>query len=303
MTTFLTRLDSQATLEFSGPDSRTFLQGQTTCDIDSLSEARSLAGACCNPQGRMICDFRLWQLSPELILATVQADVAQTALDTFARYIVFSRAGVRDATGEWVHYALWGSGAAELAAAPSRESNACWQLGSATWCALEVPGAFAACVPAEDATEFEDGLSAAEIAPAASFTEQEILAGIGHVSGAATGEFLPQELNYQLTGRVSFSKGCYTGQEVVARLHYRGKVKRPMLLAATAGPEAPRPGDRLRRQDTDQAVGTVINAVRTSSGTHLLVSVSPDDAARGVCLERGGAPLEFLDLPYAAGDA
>lgn len=302
MTTFLTRLDGLATLAFEGPDSRTFLQGQTTCDIGSLSETHSVTGACCNPQGRMIFDFRLWQLSPAHILATVQADVAQIAVDTFGKYIVFSKARVRDATADWAHYAIWGSGAAALARAPAATGNACWQQGPVTWCALDRPQAFTACVASADADSFEAGLAAAEPVPADRFIEREIRAGIGHVGSASSGIFLPQELNYQLTGRVSFSKGCYTGQEVVARLHYRGKVKRPMLLASVAGANPPRPGDKIYRKDSDQAVGSVINAVATDSDSLLLASVSREAAAEGACLERGGSPLEFLDLPYALAD-
>ena len=302
MTTYLARLDYLGTLEFSGPDSRSFLQGQTTCDIETLDAEHSLVGAYCNPQGRMICDFRLWQHSPERITATLEADLVGTALETFGKYIVFSKAEVNDVSGDWVHYAVWGDGAAEQAG--QRPVNSNWAEDEILWTVADLPQTLLASVPAAAAGLLESRLSDASSATAEQFREREIRAGIGHVSASTSGEFLPQSLNYQHTGQVSFSKGCYTGQEVVARLHYRGKVKRPALVAEVSADTRPEPGDKLHRAGDGKTVGEVINAATTGDDRQVvLVSVATDTVADGVCLGPGGPQLEFGELPYSLEDA
>lgn len=304
MTTYLARLDHLGTLELSGPDSRSFLQGQVTCDVETLDAGRTLPGAYCNPQGRMVCDFRLWQRATDQILMELEADTADIALSTFGRYIVFSKAELRDVTTQWAHYAVWGDAAAALSGAPAVDVNAAWEHEGAKWTAPDIPGCFKACLPTEAAADFEERLGSAEQVPSSLFRELEIRAGIGHVTANTSGEFLPQSLNYQLTGRVSFKKGCYTGQEVVARMHYRGKVKRPALLAEVAGAATPDPGERLYRAGGEQSAGEVVNAVATSAGTQLLlVSVAQDAAAAGVTLGVAGPPLSFIPLPYTVADS
>lgn len=304
MTTYLARLDHLGTLELSGPDSRRFLQGQVTCDIDSLEQSHTLPGAYCNPQGRMVCDFRLWQRGDGPILLELTADTVATALSTFSKYIVFSKAELRDVSAEWAHYAIWGDAAAELAGAGAAGVNTCWEDGTAQWTALDIPGCFKACVPAANAAEFEQRLGGAEQVPSSQFRELEIRAGIGHVTAATSGELLPQALNYQLTGRVSFKKGCYTGQEVVARMHYRGKVKRPAMLAEVTAAATPEPGERLYRSGSEQAAGDVVNAVATGPDTQLLlVSVARDAADDGVTLGVAGPALSFQPLPYPLADS
>jgi hypothetical protein len=298
VTSYLAKLKSRGTLELSGPDSRSFLQGQTTCDIDQLSETQSLVGAYCNPQGRMVSDFRLWQLNPERLLITLAADVAATTLETFAKYIVFSRAEMRAADSDWVHYALWGPGAAEMIQPTSEQAHSAWRDGDTLWVVSDVTGAFEACVPAAAAAAFEDALAAAEPAGDEDFHRLELEAGIGHVCGKTSGLFLPQMLNYQTTGRLSFSKGCYTGQEVVARMHYRGKVKRPMALAAARIDSVPEPGAAVLRAGSDQTAGHVVSAVRgEDGGVLLLAAVARDAIGDGATL--AGAPLAFRPLPYS----
>ncbi len=296
MTSFLAKLDYRGTLSLDGPDGRSFLQGQTTCNLDELDADHSLAGAYCNPQGRMVCDFRLLQQSGEQILLVLEADAVETALATFGKYILFSKAEISDVSDAFCHYALWGDGAAGLAGAPSEEGITCWRNGSVTWTASDVPGAFEACVPAAEADAFEAAM-AADTASATAFRQLEIEAGIGHVAGAGSGLFLPQMLNFQLTGRVSFNKGCYTGQEVVARMHYRGKVKRPMVRARVIADGA-LPGDPLFRRDSDKTVGNVVLAAAGDGELSLLASVASDAVAEGVTLGENGPELEFLSLPY-----
>ncbi len=302
MTTYLTSLSSRSALVLEGPDGRKFLQGQTTCDLDQLSAEHSLTGAYCNPQGRMVCDFRLLELPPEAILMVLQASAAAAALETFGKYIVFSRAELRDAGDDWRHYALWGQAAAALAEAPGSSPDAGWRQGDILWTTGASPDSFEACVPATAADAFETRMTelGAERVAEEAYQLLEIKAGIGHVTGATSGEFLPQMLNFQATGRVSFTKGCYTGQEVVARMHYRGKVKRPMALASADASEDLQPGDSIIDVN-GKTVGTIVNAARDGDGLcWLLASLTRDAVNTGA--SAAGSPLSFHALPYPLED-
>ncbi len=297
MTTYLARLPFRAALEFEGPDTRSFLQGQTTCDLNQLSETRSLVGAYCNPQGRMVCDFRLLQRDSERMLMVLEASCLPAARDTFTKYILFSRSELR-AADEWCHFALWGERAAEIAAADSATANMAWRRGQQHWVASEVADVFEVSLPAAEAEAFESSLPGVEVVHGEAFQLQEIRAGIGHVTGSTSGAFLPQMLNYQAVDRISFSKGCYTGQEVVARMHYRGQVKRPMVLASTEYAGAISPGDGLFAAGSDKNIGQVVNCARDDDGcAWMLASVTRDAAETGA--ELAGNALSFHALPYS----
>lgn len=300
MTSFFARLEHRATLVVSGPDAATFLQGQVTCDVAALSTDHSPAGAYCNPQGRMICDFRLLQYQPDRLLLLVESDVVEATLSTFQKYIVFSKADIHDDSGNWAQIALWGPAALELAAAPVSEAGSSWRDGDILWTVVDDAGTVEACLPAAQAAALEDRLASnATPAVASAYRRHEIDRGIGHVRGPTVGMFLPQMLNYQLTGRISFTKGCYTGQEVVARMHYRGKVKRAMVIATVETGE-PGPGDPLYRADSDQAVGNVVCAeAEPGGGTTLLAVIAVDALAQPVRLGQDGPRLTLLPMPYS----
>ena len=110
--------------------------------------------------------------------------------------------------------------------------------------------------------------------------------------------FLPQMLNYQLTGQLSFTKGCYTGQEVVARMHYRGKVKRAMVLATVDAP-APTPGESLYAAGSRQACGNVVSAETGPDGTRMLAVIALNALDGDILLGENGPPLGFPPMPYA----
>ena len=301
VTSYLARLDNRGSIAVQGPDSRQFLQGQTTCDITQLNRSHSLVGAYCNPQGRMICDFRLWELADDSLLMGLEADAVDAALSTFGKYAVFSKAELSDAGDAYQHYALWGDSAAEFAGGTGGDTGTCWQRGETLWTVSDMPDCFEALVPETAVADFELSLAETERARESDFRLREIRAGIGHVTGATSGLFLPQMLNFQHTGRVSFRKGCYTGQEVVARMHYRGKVKRPMLFArAPAGSEAA-PGDPLFRAGGEQTVGNVVLATTGDEALELLVSVATDALENGVTLGPEGPALELSEPPYSLG--
>ena len=131
----------------------------------------------------------------------------------------------------------------------------------------------------------------------------DIRAGIPFVQPATLEAFVPQMLNFEVIGGVNFKKGCYPGQEVVARMHYLGKPKRRMYLAHLASDVAPQAGDELFSADLDgQACGTVVNAVAAPAGGHDLLAVVQTSSHDNLAVHLGaldGAQLQFQELPYA----
>ena len=307
MTSFFAKLDDRGTVELTGPDARPFLQGQTTCNVETLSGERSLPGAYCTPQGRMVCDFRLLQLQEDRLLLLMPSDVIPAAVGTFGKYIVFSRAKLQDRSDDWAQFAVWGPEALDRIGAPAREPGYCWRDGDTLWTIVEDAGAAEACAPRDDAARLAERLAnrlgaGLSLASDGDYRRHEIERGIGHVYGPTVETFLPQMLNYQLTGRVSFNKGCYTGQEVVARMHYRGKLKRAMLIASADNATA-MPGDPLTIEENSQAVGHVVSAEPDTDGSlKLLVVLALDARNQQVHLGEDGPLLSFPAMPYPLGD-
>ena len=129
-----------------------------------------------------------------------------------------------------------------------------------------------------------------------------IRAGIPYITPATQDQFVPQMANLDLINGVSFTKGCYPGQEIVARMHYLGKLKQRMYLAAVPDDELPQPGDKLYSPDTgEQATGMIVNAVRGPDGRPTALAVLHSESfKRGeVHLKAPAGPrLEFMNLPY-----
>ncbi|MEE4660032.1 MAG: hypothetical protein V2J89_06170 [Halieaceae bacterium] len=298
MSTFLTNIESRASLLLQGQDSRKFLQGQATCDVEALHDGDSLPGALCNPQGRMITDFRVWQLTEDELVLGLHHSLVETVTATLAKYLMFSRATLEPAPGRFCQLAVWGDTAASLLGAG--EDCRGWQFHGAAVTPSSVPGAYELLVPADALAAVTDALSDAETVPEQRWLREEIDHGVAHVCEETTGMFLPQMLNYQATGHVSFTKGCYTGQEVVARMHYRGKVKRPLHRFRTQLQDRDiqlPPGTPLFRTGSEQPVGQMASAVIEGDTLWLLASVASDAVADGVFLGEQRLPLESRPLP------
>lgn len=302
-------LAQDALLHIEGPDALKFLQGQVTCDTRKIDATHARPGVYCTPQGRVVCDFLLFEVGHEHVALRMRGDIRANAAAVFGKYIVFSKARLDAADDDWRCVAVWGGGAAGALAAV---------FGGAPAEQFGVSHADGAILVQTDATghHFECFLHSASVdanlarmaacmqgAGEAEWQAVQIAAGIARIEAATVGEFVPQVLNYDLTGHISFNKGCYTGQEVVARLHYRGKTKRrsyPAKLAVADGCVA---GAPLFASASGQNVGDVVNCSRTPAGAVALVSATIDSAQHGLHLGAADGPtLVIGSPPYALGD-
>ncbi|BFM07628.1 YgfZ/GcvT domain-containing protein [Halioxenophilus aromaticivorans] len=293
-------LTDSGLIDIAGPDASKFLQGQVTCDIEQLSEHSVQLGGQCNPKGRAIFSFLVAKPSPERVRLRLPAGMMTRAQQSLGKYMVFSKAEFETCDNPVI--AIMG----QLAKAtiervfgqcPS-QPNSCAQLPSATIiCAAE--DRFELWLNSDSGqTLWSELFQDAKFLPSFIWYNAEINAGIATVQPETSEEFIPQNMNFVEIGAVSFSKGCYTGQEVVARMHYLGKQKRHMRLASLATNSVPRPGSDVTSQDGGQSLGKVVNACANNSQTCDALVYITDTAYESNDAYIDGVALTFKPLPY-----
>ena len=297
-----TPLDHEALLQISGPDTLTFLQGQSTCDTGQLNDTHALTGLFCNPQGRAYADFLLVQLDEERVLLRLRRGIAVQTMETLGKYIAFSKAALEDASGSWATYGLWGDDAAdcvrEVFGASPDARHTVTAGNRFRLVQLDDAGTAYECLLANDSEQLDRLTAKVPEGTVGEWDALPIEAGIARLEQATAGEFVPQNLNYDLTGHISFTKGCYTGQEVVARLHYRGKSKRRVLVGSTET-ASPAPGDTLFAPGHGKPQGVVVNTADAGHGTtQLLVCTSPEHIETGLVTEGDAAKIALSLPPY-----
>lgn len=299
---FYTVLSHEGVLAVRGVDAAKFLQGQLTCNLNYLDAETSSLGARCTPKGRMLSSFRILAEGDGYLLA-MAAELLDAQLTDLKKYAVFSKASLSDDSSAWTRFGLFGGDAvlAELGLVlPARTDSMARaddllavRLGEAR-AELWVPAAHAAKVREKlEATLAEGSLNDWLLA--------QIRAGVGQVFGNTRELFIPQMINLQAVGGVSFKKGCYTGQEIVARMQYLGRLKRRLYRLALSASDLPAAGCELFSPVHGSSVGEVVLSARSAAGIELL-AVLQDDAVADGRVRLGTAEdcpsLQLLDLPY-----
>jgi len=308
----LADLSHTTLVEFSGTDTVKFLQGQMTCDVQEVDEGHSRPGAWCNTKGRVLMDFRLFGRAGSVFLHCPLTDL-QAHLDRLRMYVIRADVAIADVSDRYACLGVSGPEAAQSLAglidAVPAQIDGCAQSDELV--VIRVPGPhprFVLCVPAAGARALWEGLEQ-RLRPvgAAAWSLLDIMAGVAVTGPRTSGEFVPQMLNLQAVGAVSFTKGCYPGQEIVARTRYLGKLKRRLYLATCAADDLPEAGDRLYATGCDAGsnVGTVVNArPHPRGGIALLAVIHNDCAGQGTVTldEAGRARLDLQELPYSLDD-
>lgn len=294
-------------LSLTGPDSAKFLQGQSTADFSKLAPGGTLTGACCNLQGRVFASFVAAATDTGLLLVMNRALVAPS-LQALAKYAVFSKTRLADASDAYCILGLAGNRAAATIATlglriPDRGSAFAADGTLAIHCG---DTRFLLVVPAAQAqTRWLELEGHARPTGLPLWHLLDVRAGRADIRPETCDQFLPQMLNYHHTGAISFTKGCYTGQEVVARTQYRGKLKRHLHRLSIATAQPPAPGTEVRLPGADNPIGTVVLAAPAGADRCEALVVLRDEAHNASHLELGGGPLsvEFLPLPYNTAEA
>lgn len=306
---FITPLSHYGFLLTAGPDANKFLQGQTTCNLNDVTPDNSRPGAYCTPKGRMVSSFQIASLDAEQYLLRMRRDLVDSTQKAFGKYIVFSKAEQTNVSDEYLAVGLIGASAGTNIATlfdqrPAGQFHSVQHNGNLA-IQLDTEGQQFECwLRAEQLPDAWPALSQGLTARGSRCWElYNIRQGLGEVCAATVEEFLPQMLNYQLTGGVNFKKGCYTGQEVVARMHYKATVKRRMfrIMIANTDTQVIAANTPLFRPDSEQSIGNIVNAVALENGcTEALAVITIQDAQAGTVLAgEKRLPVEVLSLPYA----
>jgi folate-binding protein YgfZ len=235
-------LDDFASVRFHGADAGKFLQGQLSNDVGRLQPGVILRAALHTPQGRTLALLWLAAAADGDILALLPRELAATVAAQLRRYLLRAKVTITDESGHGRVLGLWQRPLSSL-------PDGCWRLDAERALALRPTG---------------------ETAPPGALMSREqwraldVAGGLPQVYAATSGQFVAQMLNLDCIDAISFSKGCYTGQEVIARAHYRGRVKRRMQRFETPGAAQLAPGDTAQLEDGRSL--RVVEAVARADG-------------------------------------
>lgn len=301
-------------IEAVGDDAATFLQSQLTQDVASLSPQQATLAAYCTAKGRMLGQFVVIRDAARYLLLT-HRDMADALVKRLGMFVLRSKCKLRNASSEFQVLGCKGTIDAGLLAGHGLNALS---LPLQPWACAKTDGAYAVgwpsadgaarhllVVPAQPAQAASPEGAAATDADAAAlhgtgWQHDDILCGIPFLEPANLEAFVPQMVNLDVIGGVSFSKGCYPGQEIVARAHYLGKAKRRMQIGQT--PVAVNAGaDVFASTRPSEPAGRVVNAAPTASGSCvLLFEISSDDLADSTLhvQSHDGPLLQLKPLPY-----
>jgi len=302
----LADLSHQGLLEIEGADAVTFLQGQVTNDVKLLNGSNSHYTGYCSPKGRLLALFLAFAHQDHLHLQFDRA-LLEPIAKRLRMYVMRSKVTIKDVSESIARFGLAGHDAelllkaifSSIPAAPNElvtlENGVVLRLPDATG---NIPR-YQIYTSAEKANELWIALaSKATKVGKPVWDWLEIQAGIPEIVSATQEAFVPQMVNLDALDGINFKKGCYTGQEIVARTHYLGKVKRRTQLAHIASKVSPNAGEVLNGSDGSDAGQIVRSAPSPQGGFDVLAEVRLESLEAGIVGWQGN-PLTVQDLPYS----
>ncbi len=304
--TVLCDLSHFGALRVAGEEAQAFLQNLLSSDVKAVSPAQAQLSSFSTAKGRMLATFLIWQSGADYYLQ-LHRSLAAPMQKKLAMYVLRSKVKITDASDEVVFLGLAGKSAEVLAketfAAVPDAPMGCAAGANASVIRLDTDRFLIVTTPEHAAHLWKPLACGARAAGAPVWDWLAIRAGIPVILPATQEQFVPQMANLELIGAVNFKKGCYPGQEIVARMQYLGRLKQRMYLAHVAGDAAPRPGDALYSAEMEgQHSGTVANVAPAPGGGWDMLAVVQTSSRAGQAVHLGslqGPVLEFRDLPYS----
>lgn len=293
------RLTDWGLIRAQGPDAASFLHGQLTQDTNSLREGTARLAGYCSAKGRLMASFIVWRGDADTLYLACSADLLAPTLKRLSMFVLRAKCKLSDASADLPLYGLAGTEAAAwLGDAAPTTLWASANLGTGQVIRLpDVDGTprWLLAQPAEAPAPALPALAAND------WAALEVRSGVVRITAATVEQFVPQMVNLELVGGVNFQKGCYPGQEIVARSQYRGTLKRRSLVFHSAAPLAI--GQEVfHSDDPAQPAGLVaLAAARPDGGSSALVEIKLS-ALEGGSLHAGAADGPLLQrgaLPYA----
>lgn len=293
------RLTDWGLIRAQGLDAANFLHGQLTQDVEHLSEKQARLAGYCSAKGRLLASLVVCRRSADELLLACSADLLAPTLKRLSMFVLRAKCKLSDASADLAVHGLVGAGAQRwLGETAPVGAWGTGRLGDAS--VVRLPDALG--LPRH--LLIQSASAAAPDLPAldsASWAWLEVRSAVPRIAAATVEQFVPQMVNFELVGGVNFQKGCYPGQEVVARSQYRGTLKRRAMLFDSDAPL--QPGQEVFHDaDPSQPAGMVVLAApRPGGGWTALVEVKLA-ALEGGRLHAGAvdaAVLTPLTLPYA----
>ncbi len=310
---YLTDLSWLGIMEVSGDDQLTYLQGQLTNDINAISSSLSQLSALCTPKGRMRALFHIIQnniQNHDSLLLQLPYGLLAENIKRLKMFILMSKVELNDVSDDIIKIGLAGNNAEQVLQNAGftipEQTNMVTQHNDMLLLRL------AGDIPRFECLGYFDAIQAlwssltgqAELLSTQQWRLLNIKAGIPNVFPQTADSFIPQMVNLQHFNGVNFKKGCYTGQEVIARMQYLGKLKRRMYLAHCQSETLPEPGASLYSSSSTsgQGAGNIVDAQFSASGEVTLLAVITNDAVdrQDIFLDEAmQQPLNIQNLPYS----
>lgn len=301
----ITDLTHLGCLKINGDHAFQFLQGQLSCDMREITSQQGQLAVHCNPQGQVIAALLAYQQENDYFLIA-PLESLQAAYQSLKRYGLFSKVTFTDLSVEIVRVGFWGPSAKDQLQSYFNElsSNKYSVLHSQGYSIIRLPSAQARYLIIGNQSLMEDlwkSLSKqAKPVSTTAWMVEDVRAGIAHIPLCYQETFTPNVLNFHLINGISFTKGCYTGQEVIARIHYLGKLKQRVFYIRVEGELANIEGMMLLYSD-DTPVGNVLQLYQTGANLYEGLAVIYIKAFEGpplVLEEYINARVKILTLPY-----
>ena len=306
---FLCLLSSHALLSLEGEQSMSYLQGQLSCDMAELSHHNHLNAAHCDAKGKMWAILKTFTIANEQFFLSGHRAEITASLEQLNKYGVFAKTTITDVSEQWITLGLGGAAATDWLAQRQVTfegiSNAADLLNGD-----ELAGKVLKVAPERYLLLVKEPYVEALLAEHKDHLYSEnrwhcadIQAGIAHLDEHSISQYVPQMLNLQALQAISFSKGCYTGQEMIARMKYLGKNKRAAYVLHGHTTNLPSSGADLQLAigDNWRRSGTIVNVAGTADDLHIL-AVLPHDLAIDAKLrikDDESCVLKISPLPYS----
>ncbi|UZE95237.1 CAF17-like 4Fe-4S cluster assembly/insertion protein YgfZ [Alkalimarinus alittae] len=315
---FIAPLTEYSVIRVSGQDAEKFMQGQFSCDVRDVTSEQSRMGTANTPKGRAFAVFRIAKQGDDYLIRLPTA-IAEDFSQRLNKYIVFSKATLALDENLCV---LGFSGDSNLLSNSFKSTH---PLPTGIDSSLNIEDSIVVKVPAKKGARFEifcsidtaksllskpqgEAPSAINFGTQALWSWEDISEGVADIYPETQESFVPQMLNLQHLNAISFKKGCYTGQEIVARMKYLGKLKKEMFLLAATGTNAITPGTDIYDKESNKKVGSVVRSIFTHSSVRgnvndiallAVLDIETAKSNRPLSLENDNSrTFQYLTLPY-----
>lgn len=264
---YLTDLSFLGLLQISGYDAIKFLQGQLTCDLAEITPTESRLGAHCNPQGRVISLFRLFFYKENYYLQMPHS-LLPIAIAALKKYAIFFKVALQDVSDQWVRIGYRGNDLIKGFPVPNHPD----ELIQFDDCiVIHLNGRYEILGPFEKISPLWKTLATHAQLSKKEWQRSDIQLGIPQIYPETSEKFLPHELNLPKLNAVSFKKGCFTGQEIIARMQYRGKLKKTLYSITLDAEVIPKRGHDIMLPNGNES--TIVDFCKVSDNRYEMLLI------------------------------